>query len=168
MYSADYGPLTVYFADGTTLIADAVVGADRIYGVTRLQMFGVGHPATPPKYTGQVAWRCVVPLQDVRAILPRELSEIDTDLCMVGEEGFLLWDRLDGGEMVSLVAVEFRDHWENEIPVEKGNHKVLSNIYEDWGPAARSLIGVSLLCRCGFGTLRCFCCFTILTRVNSL
>lgn len=147
IYSADCGPLQVYFADGTKIDADAVIGADKIRGITRLQLLGQNNRAAAPRYAGQVAWRCVVPLDALRAKLPEELVEIESDLCMVGENGLLLCDQVEGGKMVNLVAVEFRNEWENEMWAERGDWKVLSSIFKDWGPAARGVIEVRLLWR---------------------
>lgn len=45
-------------ADGSTRLADVVIGADGLHSVMRKQMLG----PDAPRYTGNVAWRAVVPI----------------------------------------------------------------------------------------------------------
>ena len=49
---------TVLLADGATLTADVVVGADGIHSITRSELF----PDIRPVYAGYTAWRAVAPV----------------------------------------------------------------------------------------------------------
>ncbi len=49
------------FADGSTVEADAIIGADGIRSAIRAQHFGTGEP----RFTEMVAWRCMVPMDCV-------------------------------------------------------------------------------------------------------
>src|SRR4051812_44064880 len=50
---------TATFADGTTIEADAIVGADGIHSVVRKQLFG----ESVARFTNQICWRAMVPMQ---------------------------------------------------------------------------------------------------------
>jgi salicylate hydroxylase len=52
------GTAVARFADGTQAEADVVVGADGIRSTIRTQHFG----ADAPRFTGMMAWRCMVPM----------------------------------------------------------------------------------------------------------
>ncbi len=49
------------FADGSAVEADVVVGADGINSAVRESLFG----AQPVRFTQQMAWRCIVPIECV-------------------------------------------------------------------------------------------------------
>jgi salicylate hydroxylase len=53
--------VTVTLADGTTVTGDVLVGADGIHSTVRAQLFG----RELPRYTGNVAWRGLVPAERV-------------------------------------------------------------------------------------------------------
>jgi salicylate hydroxylase len=55
------GVAVARFADGSSVEADAVIGADGIRSAIRAQHFGAG----APRFTEMVAWRCMVPMDCV-------------------------------------------------------------------------------------------------------
>ena len=55
------GTAVARFSDGHEAEADVVVGADGIRSAIRAQHFGDG----APRFTGMIAWRCMVPMQCV-------------------------------------------------------------------------------------------------------
>lgn len=58
------GEFTLYFRDGTTASAHAIIGCDGIKSHVRSSMFGVDHPCASPSYTHKYAYRALVPIQD--------------------------------------------------------------------------------------------------------
>jgi salicylate hydroxylase len=55
------GTAVARFVDGTEAEGDAVIGADGIRSVIRAQLFG----ADAPRFTEQMCWRCMVPMEKV-------------------------------------------------------------------------------------------------------
>jgi 2-polyprenyl-6-methoxyphenol hydroxylase-like FAD-dependent oxidoreductase len=55
------GGAVARFADGAAVEADVVIGADGIRSAIRAQHFG----ADRPRFTGMMAWRCIVPMDCV-------------------------------------------------------------------------------------------------------
>lgn len=61
-HGQDSGKLTLKFHDGTTAVADAVIGCDGIKSRVRAWMLGDNHPAIPPVYTHKYAYRGLIPM----------------------------------------------------------------------------------------------------------
>ena len=66
-YTHDSG-VEVRLASGESLVGDVLVGADGIHSTVRSQM--LGHDAA--RFTGNVAWRAVVPLERLGEMAPRK------------------------------------------------------------------------------------------------
>jgi salicylate hydroxylase len=60
-FEQDADEVTITLADGTKVTGDVLVGADGIHSTVRSQMFG----QELPRYTGNVAWRGLVPAERV-------------------------------------------------------------------------------------------------------
>lgn len=50
-------PVKLHFKDGTTALADCVIGADGVHSVVRRHILGDEHPALNAVFTGSVAYR---------------------------------------------------------------------------------------------------------------
>lgn len=94
------GPM-VHLANGASVDADLVIGADGLHSRARVALNG----ADTPFFTGQVAWRAVVP-NDMG--LPPEAQ------VFMGPGQHLVCYPLRGGALVNLVAVQERDTWTDE------------------------------------------------------
>jgi salicylate hydroxylase len=60
-FDQDADSVTITLADGSTATGDVLIGADGIHSTVRGQMFG----KELPRYTGNVAWRGLVPAERV-------------------------------------------------------------------------------------------------------
>lgn len=58
------GKLLMWFGDGTTAEADAVIGCDGVHSRVRRILVGPDHPAAEPTYTHKYAYRGVVPMEE--------------------------------------------------------------------------------------------------------
>ena len=85
----------LHFADGTSARGDMLIGADGVKSVVRAQMFG----AAPATYTGDAAWRVVVPTER----LPKDLLEQVMSVFM-GPEGHVVCYYLRGGTLLNFVG----------------------------------------------------------------
>ncbi|MBN2905460.1 MAG: FAD-dependent monooxygenase [Rhodobacteraceae bacterium] len=96
---ADRAHLTT--AQGAHLAADLVIGADGLHSVVR----GVLNGPARPSFTGQVAWRALVPAKGPVAPVAH---------VHMGPGRHLVHYPLRGGEVINIVAVEERREWVDE------------------------------------------------------
>ncbi|BEL05169.1 FAD-dependent monooxygenase [Actinoplanes sichuanensis] len=84
------------FADGSTVEADVVIGADGIHSIVRGSMFGV----TPAAYSGMCAFRALVPSQSAPEFARRPAQTL-----WIGPGRHLVHYPVAAGRLVNLVAV---------------------------------------------------------------
>jgi 2-polyprenyl-6-methoxyphenol hydroxylase-like FAD-dependent oxidoreductase len=100
------GPAGVRIVTATEELAAAVaVGADGVRSCLRQARF----TGTPPRFTGHVAWRGLVPAMALPAALRRNATSV-----WMGPGRHLVAYPLRGGRLVNFVAVEERKDWEEE------------------------------------------------------
>ncbi|KIX01231.1 uncharacterized protein Z518_08956 [Rhinocladiella mackenziei CBS 650.93] len=94
--------MVMYFEDGTTAEADAVIGCDGIKSRMRQLIVGPNHPSAQPVYTHKYAYRGLAPMNDVIAAIGEELS---LNACMhLGPNAHVLTFPVDLGKTLNLVA----------------------------------------------------------------
>ena len=92
--------------DGHVGECDLTVGADGLHSGVRRRMFG----GDAPRYTGNLAWRCVVPAAELGADLPPPCATV-----WVGHNRHAVTTWLDGGKLVNFVGMV-----ERSAPSEEG------------------------------------------------
>jgi len=130
-YTQSKDQVQVKLADGSTVKGDAFIGADGIHSPTRNEMHGLEQP----RFTGNVAWRCVAPVEklDVNAPAP--------NVCVwMGSGRHCTTYRLRGGELANLVAVVERDDWKSESWTEQGSREEALEDFKDWHPVITRML----------------------------
>ncbi len=94
---------TAHLADGRSVRADALIGADGLWSAVRKEIVGDG----APRVSGHVAYRAVLPIEKV----PGHLFSPDVVL-WGGEKTHLVHYPLRRGELYNLVAVFHSDRYE--------------------------------------------------------
>lgn len=119
---------TLSFAGGAEETLPLVIGADGLHSPARAAL----NPATRPFFTGQVAWRCTIPLD--AADTPPEAT------VHMGPGRHIVTYPLRGGEMMNVVAVEDRDGWAAEGWHHKARPEILRAAFADFAPEIRDLL----------------------------
>ncbi|WP_112321468.1 FAD-dependent monooxygenase [Oceanibium sediminis] len=114
--------------------ADVVVAADGVRSRFRHRMF----PGTAARFTGQIAWRALVPA----ARMPGGMDQGQTWLCL-GPGRHLVLYALRGGAVWNLVAVEERDTWAEEGWSHRGEPGALLAAFAGWTPEVRAVLGAA-------------------------
>jgi len=123
----------LHLADGSTLEADAVIGADGIHSPVRTSIFG----PDAPRFTGLVSWRAVFPRDKVA-----DLPNLDSFVKWWGPEP----DRqivvfpLTRGREIFVFATTPRPDWTEEGWTLPGDIAELRAAYADFHPEARALL----------------------------
>ena len=119
------------FADGTSARGDILIGADGLKSVVRAQMFG----AAPATYTGDAAWRAVVPTER----LPKDLLEQVMSVFM-GPDGHVVCYYLRGGALLNFVGIVETDEVAEESWTVKLPWDELKAQYRGWHPVLQTVI----------------------------
>jgi salicylate hydroxylase len=124
----------VRFADGSTLEADIVVGADGIHSAVRKSLFG----ADRPRFTGCICWRGMAPA----AAVPRDINIADGTMWM-GPHGHVVHYPVRRGELVNIVAHFDSDAWTGESWTHECDVAEVTTAYAAWNPALTRLYPLS-------------------------
>jgi salicylate hydroxylase len=121
------------FADGSQIEADVVVGADGINSTVRESLFGVA----PVRFTQQMAWRCIVPIECV----PTEVGiGRDEYVGWIGPDGHVICYPIRGGGLYNIFAGHVTDQWVDESwAVASGVGELLAS-YRGWYPALLKML----------------------------
>lgn len=129
--SQDGNGATVSFADGTTVQADVVVGADGIHSTVRESLFG----AEFPRFSGSIAYRGLVPAERLEYLkLERNAS------AWLGPERHFVHYYVGAGRFVNFVAVVPAGDWRVESWSARGEVADALAEFADWHPQLREII----------------------------
>ncbi len=123
--------VSVTLANGSHIEGDVLIGADGIHSAVRTQMLGKQEPV----FTGNVAWRTVVPIERLGRDVPPP-----TSCGWFGRGKHCVTYRLRGGKLANLVAVIEREDWTIESWTEKGTIDEALADFFGWHPIITRII----------------------------
>ncbi len=129
--SVESGPssATARFADGTSVEADVIIGADGIHSPVRTSLFG----PDAPRFTGKICYRSVIPTAAVRAAA---LSDVAADNGQwLGPHGTIVLYPLRGEELINVVAHYDDDTYRHESWVTECEGSEVLERYAGWHPS---------------------------------
>lgn len=116
---------------GETLEGDLLVGADGIHSAVRGQMIGPDRP----DFTGNLAWRAVVPIEALGSAAPPP-----TACVWAGRGRHAVTYRLRGGELANFVGVTENSRWHEESWTRQGTREEALADFKGWVPEVVRLI----------------------------
>ena len=118
-------------ASGLAIKGDVLIGADGIKSVVRAQMLG----STPVSYTGDIAWRGVIPVDQ----LPSDIMEtVSTVWC--GPKKHAVMYYLRAGALMNFVGLVEHDQPETESWTQKRPWQELKDDFAGWHPTIQTVI----------------------------
>ena len=121
------------FADGTSESVDALVGGDGIHSVVRGHLFGPDQP----RFTGNVCFRGVIPIERVRSI-----PNIEAFTKWWGPKvaQMIVQFPISAGREIFVFSTADQENWLDESWSVPGNVAELRRHYADFHPDARALL----------------------------
>jgi salicylate hydroxylase len=117
-------------ANGERLRADVVVGADGIRSAVRRHL----HGDAPPRFTGNVCWRGMVPSDRLPAgLVPPTASN------WLGPHGHVVHYYVRGGAAVNFVAIMETEQWADESWTTPSSLVELQETFRGWHPRLQRL-----------------------------
>lgn len=130
-FEEDADSVTLIMADGSSATGEVLIGADGIKSAVRKQIAG----DTPAIYTGQVAWRALIPADK----LPDNFLEPNVDVwCGPGNHAVIYY--LRSGEVLNFVGLVAHEGWTEEGWTVKCPWEDLKAEYAGWHPTIQTII----------------------------
>jgi len=126
------------FANGRTVEADLVIGADGVRSVIRHALYGDDNPT----YTGQMVWRALLKGSDV----PAEVLEPTGHIQWVGPGCHLLAYYIRGTGLVNIVTQEDTDKWVEEGWSTRGDPDEMRLSFPNPEPRLEKLLSIVTEC----------------------
>ena len=130
-YTNTENGVVAHLDDGQNLSGDLLIGADGIHSAIRTQMIG----PDAPRFTGNVAWRAVVPLSELGADIPPESACV-----WVGGRRHAVTYRLRRGSVANLVAVVESKDQPSESWTATGTREQALKDFAKWSPVIRRIL----------------------------
>lgn len=139
--STDASPLLLHFTDGTTAMADCVIGADGVHSTVRKHLLGAASPAATPVFSGIVAYRGLVPMEIAEDLLGEYAHNA---YLWCGNGGMVMAYPIDFGKVLNVFAACDGKTWQEKAYVVHSTREQLGKDFEGWGEIPRKLIEVRL------------------------
>jgi salicylate hydroxylase len=120
------------FANGATVEADVLIGADGIHSTVRRVLFGPDEP----RFTGCVAYRGLVPEERLR----EQALEVTAQVWMGPGRHFVHYF-VSQRRLVNFVAIIEQDTWTGESWTDRGEVADALAAFEGWHPQVRAILG---------------------------
>ena len=133
-YHQDEKSIYVSLADGRGFEGDLLIGADGIHSPVRQQMIG----RDAPRFTGNMAWRAVVPVEKLGALAPRPTACIWMG---AGKHGVTYL--LRQGQLANFVGVVERADWQDESWRMRGSKQEALADFDGWHPSIVALLSAA-------------------------
>lgn len=133
------GPVTLFFADGTSATADAVVGADGIKSHVRQSILGSGNEAG---YTYKYAYRGLIPMEKAIAELG-EAAAVNGRMYL-GPDRHVLTFPINKGKTMNVVAftTTFQDWPDFHHSTKHARKQDALNDFKGWGPKVTHVLSL--------------------------
>lgn len=130
-YQQDEIGVTAELSSGAFMDADILIGADGIRSTLRRQVVGEDEA----KFTGNVAWRAVVPISELGEFAP------DPSACVwMGKGRHAVTYLIRGGALANFVGVVERTDWQGEGWSERGTREEALRDFAGWHPTIARMI----------------------------
>jgi salicylate hydroxylase len=123
--------IRLIFADGSTVVARAVIGADGMKSIVRSQITGVGNPA----FAGFIAWRGLIDRERVENVPMAAGSAV-----FIAPGRVFVRYPVRRGRLINFVAFARRDAWRAEGWSQRGATAELRDTFSDYCPEVRQLL----------------------------
>ena len=137
----DEDGVTIAFKDGTTARASAVIACDGVKSHARKIVLGSDSPNVEPVFTGEFAYRTLIPRSEADEILGKEIAGNGQLYC--GQGGYVVQYPVDHGKLINVVAVRLKEDmiWDDEQWLVPTPRETMIEDFKGWGITVKQLLG---------------------------
>ena len=129
------GLVQVALTNAETLECQALIGCDGLRSPIRQSLFG----EDTPSFTGHVAWRGLIPLEQGQSVFDMDLS---SGLAIAPEKSFG-WYPIRNGTLLNYVALAQTNAWAEEGWAIPAKPEDLASVYEGWDARILKIIAAT-------------------------
>ncbi len=133
-FDQDDDGVTITFADGSTATGDILIGADGIHSTVRGQMFGM----ELPRYTGNVAWRGLVPAERVAHLDVAKVAGV-----WMGPDRSIVQYYIAAGKTFNWIGISRSEQPARESWLAEGRIEDALAEYAGWHDTIRTIIAAT-------------------------
>jgi salicylate hydroxylase len=133
-FDQDDDGVTLSLADGSTATGDILIGADGIHSTVRGQMFGI----ELPRYTGNVAWRGLVPAERVARLDVAKVAGV-----WMGPNRSIVQYYIAAGKTFNWIGISRSEQPARESWLAEGRIEDALAEYAGWNDTIRSIIAAT-------------------------
>jgi salicylate hydroxylase len=133
-FDQDDDGVTLTLADGRTATGSVLIGADGIHSLVRGQMFG----AELPRYTGNVAWRGLVPAERVAHLDVAKVAGV-----WMGPNRSIVQYYIAAGKTFNWIGISRSEQPARESWLAEGRIEDALAEYDGWNDTIRSIIAAT-------------------------
>lgn len=133
-FDQDDDSVTITLADGSTATGDILIGADGIHSTVRGQMFG----KELPRYTGNVAWRGLVPAERVAHLDVAEVAGV-----WMGPNRSIVQYYIAAGKTFNWIGISRTEQPARESWLAEGRIEDALAEYSGWHGTIRTIIAAT-------------------------
>ena len=132
----------VEFRDGTVTSHSAVIACDGVKSVVRGLLFGKDHPHAAPVFSGQYAYRGLIPREAADRIFGHNMLSNGNMFC--GRDAYVLLYPVDDGKLINLITVHRKEDmlWDDDEWVLSVSKQTLLDDYAGWGAGVRNVLSM--------------------------
>ena len=134
------GSYTLHFADGESVDADVVVGADGIKSTCRQLLLGEKSSEVNPKFAKEFAYRAMVPMERAVAVLGDEFAR--NSMVNIGPDSLTTTYPVENGTLLNLVACRSLKKWEHDDWVLPSSQEAAKDDFVDCGPVMQKVVSM--------------------------
>ena len=133
-FDQDDDSVTITMADGSTATGDILIGADGVHSTVRGQMFG----KELPRYTGNVAWRGLVPAERVAHLDVAKVAGV-----WMGPNRSIVQYYIAGGKTFNWIGISRSEQPARESWLAEGRIEDALAEYAGWHDTIRTIIAAT-------------------------
>ena len=134
------GSYILHFADGESVNADVVVGADGIKSKCRQLLLGEKSSDANPKFAKEFAYRAMVPMERAVAVLGDEFAR--NSMVNIGPDSVTTTYPVEKGTLLNLVACRSLKSWEHDDWVIPSTQDAAKEDFVDCGPVMQKVVSM--------------------------